>query len=88
MITFTIGKCGKLPAMLLLFNFNRGIFLTFFVFSCMYFILHIFICRPSDSTVSEHAEIEPSAGIFKQSIGAKNGVGIGLSYLGIDSWAP
>jgi hypothetical protein len=25
----------------------------------MYFIQHCFICRPSDSTVSEDAEIEP-----------------------------
>jgi hypothetical protein len=28
------------------------------------------------------------AGIFKQSIGARKRVGIGLSYLGTDSWAP
>ncbi len=33
--------------------YNRGIFL------CMYFIQHCFICRPSDSTVSEDAGIEP-----------------------------
>ena len=44
--------------------------------------------------------VEASAGIFKQSMGARNQVGIGLSYrhagyigwrnwvLGIDSWAP
>ncbi len=43
-------------------------------------IQHCFICRPTDSTVSEDAGIEPSAGIFKQSKGATNRVGIGLSY--------
>ncbi len=37
-------------------NFSRGIFLVFF---CMYFIQHCFICRPSDSTVSDNAGIEP-----------------------------
>jgi len=34
---------------------SRGIFLNFF----RYFIQHCFICRPSDSTVSEDAGIEP-----------------------------
>ncbi len=29
-------------------------------FLCMYFIQHCFICRPSDSIVSEDAGIEPS----------------------------
>ena len=37
---------------------NRGIFL-FFILLSMYFIQHCFICRPSDSTVSEDAGIEP-----------------------------
>jgi hypothetical protein len=41
---------------------------------------HCFICRPSDSTVLEDAGIEPSAGIFKQSMEARNRVGIVLSY--------
>ena len=45
-------------------TFNQGggnQFLTgfFCIFSCMYFIQHCFICRPSDSTVSEDAGIEP-----------------------------
>ncbi len=31
----------------------------FGIFLCMYFIQHWFICRPSDSTVSEDTEIEP-----------------------------
>ncbi len=35
---------------------NRGIFL---VISCMYYIQHCFICRHSDSIVSEDAGIEP-----------------------------
>ncbi len=39
-----------------LFNFNRGFF-WFFLF--MYGIQHCFIFRPSDSTVSEDAGIEP-----------------------------
>ncbi len=34
-------------------KFTGGFFL------CMYFIQHCFICRPSDSTVSEDALIEP-----------------------------
>ncbi len=34
---------------------KTGIFLGFF----MYFIQHYFICRPSESTVSEDAGIEP-----------------------------
>ncbi len=34
---------------------NKRIILDFF--SCMYFIQHCFICRPSDSTVSEDAAI-------------------------------
>ncbi len=67
----------------------------------MYIIQHYFISQLSDSTVSEGAGIEPSAGILEQSLGAKrNRVGIGLSYrpirlhrlaelfFGIDSWAP
>jgi hypothetical protein len=33
------------------------VFFNFYLF--MYFILHCFICRPSDSTVSEDAGIEP-----------------------------
>jgi hypothetical protein len=37
--------------------FNRGIFSFLFLF--MYCIQHCFICRPSDSTVSEDAGIEP-----------------------------
>ncbi len=39
---------------------NRGIFLGFFLL-CMlgYCIQHCFICRPSDSNVSEYAGIEP-----------------------------
>ncbi len=37
------------------FFFYRGIFLNFF----MYFIHHWFICRLSDSNVSEDAGIEP-----------------------------
>ncbi len=36
--------------------FSRGIFSAFFY---TYFIQHCFICRPSDSTVSEDAVIEP-----------------------------
>jgi hypothetical protein len=39
-----------------------------------------FNCRPSDSTVSEDAGIEPSAGIIEQSMGARNRVGIGLLF--------
>jgi hypothetical protein len=31
----------------------------FLDFVCMYFIQHCFTCRPSDSTVSEDAGIEP-----------------------------
>jgi hypothetical protein len=38
-------------------NTYRGIFLVFFLL--MYVIQHCFICRPSDSTVSEDAGIEP-----------------------------
>ncbi len=38
-------------------NLNRGIFL--YCFLCMYFIQHCFICRPSDSTVSAVAGMEP-----------------------------
>jgi hypothetical protein len=37
------------------YSFNRGIFLDLF----MYFIQHCFICRPSDSTVSQDAGIDP-----------------------------
>ncbi len=33
-----------------------------------------------DSTVSEDAGIEPRVGILEQSMGARNRVGIGLSY--------
>ncbi len=36
-------------------HFTRGYFLVFF----MYIIQHCFICRPSESTVSEDAGIEP-----------------------------
>ncbi len=36
---------------------NRGMFLIFF--SSMYCIQYCFICRPSDSTVSENDGIEP-----------------------------
>ena len=35
---------------------NRGIF---WIFKKLYFIQHCFICRPSDSTVSEDVGIEP-----------------------------
>jgi hypothetical protein len=38
-------------------NFFRGEFFNFFLF--MYVILHFFICRPSDSTVSEDVGFEP-----------------------------
>ncbi len=38
-------------------NFKRGIFGVFFLF--VYDIQHCFFCCPSDSTVSEDAEIEP-----------------------------
>ncbi len=34
-------------------------FSTFWIFLCMYFVRHCFICRPSDSTVPEYAGIEP-----------------------------
>ncbi len=37
---------------------DRGDFLDFFF---MYVVQHCFICRPSDSTVSEDAGIEPRA---------------------------
>jgi hypothetical protein len=37
--------------------FFKGDFMDFFLF--MYDIQHCFICRPSDSTVSEDAGIEP-----------------------------
>jgi hypothetical protein len=39
------------------FYFLKGGFFGFFLF--MYDIQHCFICRPSDSTVSEDARIEP-----------------------------
>jgi hypothetical protein len=56
--------CGRANSELNKINFNQGggiQFLTgfFWIFSCMYFIQHCFICRPSDSTVSEDAGIEP-----------------------------
>ncbi len=35
---------------------KQGVFCNFL---CMYIIQHCFICRPSDSTVSENAGIEP-----------------------------
>ncbi len=38
-------------------GFESVKFFKFFL--CMYFIQHCFICRPSDSTVSEDAGIEP-----------------------------
>jgi hypothetical protein len=38
-------------------NVLKGNFFLFFLF--MYDIQHCFICRPTDSTVSEDAEIEP-----------------------------
>jgi hypothetical protein len=37
--------------------FKQGDFLNFFL--CMYFIKHCIICRPSYSTVTEDAGIEP-----------------------------
>jgi hypothetical protein len=46
----------------------------------MYFIQHCFNCRPSDSTVLVDAGIEPGFGILEQSMGARNRVGIWLSY--------
>jgi hypothetical protein len=46
----------------------------------MYDFQHCVICRPSHSTVSENAGIEPRAGIFKKSMGARHGVRIGLLY--------
>ncbi len=60
--------------------FKKGIFFSFFFFFFLYFIQHCFVCRPSDSTVSEDAGIEPRAGIFKKSMGARNWGGRGLSY--------
>ncbi len=42
-----------------------GIFLIFFIYACrVYFALHCIIDRPSDSTVSEDAGIEPSTMAF------------------------
>ncbi len=38
-------------------TFVKGDFLDFLLF--MYYIQHCFICRPSDSTVSKDAGIEP-----------------------------
>ena len=38
---------------------NPGLLQHLTLLFCMYFIKHWFICRPSDSTVSEDAEIEP-----------------------------
>ncbi len=49
--------------------FNRGIFGIFFS-SCLYYIQHCFICRPSDFTVSENAGIEPRTRIFMTSLAA------------------
>ncbi len=40
-----------------IFFFFKGDFLEFFIF--IYVFQHCFICRPSDSTVSEDAGIEP-----------------------------
>jgi hypothetical protein len=40
--------------------YNGVIFWIFFSFLCRFCIQHCFICRPSDSTVSEDAGIEPS----------------------------
>ncbi len=37
----------------------KGDFLDFFFFYTIFIIQHCFICRPSDSTVSEDAGIEP-----------------------------
>ncbi len=43
-------------ALVLLVNIKQG---DFDFFSPMYCIQHCFVCRPSDSTVSENAGIEP-----------------------------
>jgi hypothetical protein len=45
-------------AVYILCIFNRGDFFGLF-FLCMYFSQHCFICRPSDTTVSEDPGIEP-----------------------------
>ena len=47
--------------MILLYNTSTSLFLRgiFLVLLSMYVIQPCFICRPSDSTVSEDAEIEP-----------------------------
>jgi hypothetical protein len=45
------------------FNGGGGIFLDVLFF--MYDIQYCFVCRPSDSTVSEDAEIEPSARSYR-----------------------
>jgi hypothetical protein len=39
--------------------FGGDFFVSFRFFSFWYFIQHCFICRPSDSTVSEDAGIDP-----------------------------
>ncbi len=39
-------------------NVRGGLFWIFFFFLC-YVIQHCFICRPSDSTVSEDADLDP-----------------------------
>ncbi len=57
-----LSQAKNLKKMSIFFHFlnlrilNRGFFL---IFLCMYFIQYCFICRPSNSTVSEDAGIEP-----------------------------
>jgi hypothetical protein len=55
----TTAKYHKntLPILIRVLSKLKGGFCDFFFF--MYDIQHCFICRPSDSTVSEDAEIEP-----------------------------
>ena len=59
--TVAVVYSGKVLFLEVAFSCVDQIFLNRFYFILLYFIRHCFICRPSDSTVSEDAGIEHRA---------------------------
>ncbi len=57
MLTTTLCNAYELHYIIIEMGSLKGRFFRFFLF--MYNIQHRFICRPSDSTVSEDAGFEP-----------------------------
>ncbi len=49
----------------------------------MYYIQHCFICRPSDSTVSEDAEIEPRT-VATSALAVSHAYKMGLTFFIVD----